>query len=85
METENRADVLAEINRVLTRMPYLPNVHWGGDVESTEELVGVLGDFADWLRQHAAEVDAQTTELWELKRDVAAVRRLFGTDPKGGE
>jgi hypothetical protein len=73
-------DQATRIKRALAGMPYLPmssNYHISAE---PEKLAVTLECFADFLMRHADEQREMEAELHQLRGDVAAIRRIFGTE-----
>ena len=68
-----------ELRRVLGRMPYLPITTPGiVSPQDGHDLVRTLGGLADYLSDHAREIEDDARELASLKAERAVVRSYFG-------
>ena len=67
--------------RIVASFPYsaaLPHGFQPLDIEDSDDLIAVVAKLSDLVAAGCAEAREQTLELSALKRDLAAVRRVFG-------
>lgn len=70
----------AELKRILYSMPYAAGLYAPGQtLGDGAQLVKVLDELRERLADAGARAHANETELHNLRGDLAAVRRVFGT------
>lgn len=74
-----------EVRRALSGMPYLPITSPGiVSPQDGHDLIRTLNGLADYLREHAEEMETNARELMALQDERRIVRGYFGVDNAQG-